>query len=188
LSPSPRRPAPFPSPVGQSADLCDPGEREIQPQPTHGLSREVARRNKLTALDEQLWDMGVGDWQFERLTNVGQALIAANMLDLPTAPEDLSTMIKRVVGGPRVQSAKCQPLAVPAQVSVTLEGRNRDVNDEKGDALRLPVGVGDLRDGRRIVSRHEIVVSRASRRGFRCAEEAPSEVGKVENSMTLYIG
>jgi hypothetical protein len=61
------------------------------------------------------------------------------------------------------------------------------VIDQGGGTLRLRVGFGDLRDGRSAVFRREIVVSHVSRRDFRCADEAPSEVGKVEKTMTLYM-
>ena len=55
-------------------------------------------RNRLAALDERFHGTRIRAHEIEGLTNVGQALIASELLHLETSENDLSTLITTVVG------------------------------------------------------------------------------------------
>jgi hypothetical protein len=94
-------------------------------------------RNRLTALDEQLCELRVGAREFESLTNIGQGLVASELVDSPTSQDALSAMIFGGVGdGPGCSQPNLGCWLPKGRIVVDWGGvRNRVVIDEGRGAL-----------------------------------------------------
>jgi hypothetical protein len=86
-----------PSNLCPDLGACGPLRRALAARLLDSRANFREWRNRLTALDARLPEMKPTGRDFEGVTNVGQALIASQLLWLPTSPSDLSAMIKGVV-------------------------------------------------------------------------------------------
>ena len=96
----------YPSNLCPDLGACGPLRRALAARLLDARANFREWQNRLTSFDARLPEMELTDREFEGVTNVGQALIASQLLWLPTSPSDLSAMIKGAVVGVRGYSRR----------------------------------------------------------------------------------